>query len=63
MADALEADWNQRLRQLQDLHLEHERRQHDDEAQLDEPARKRVVELAQDFPGSLEGRVNQRLGT
>ena len=51
MADALEADWNQRLRQLQDLHLEHERRQHDDEAQLDEPARKRVVEFAQDFPG------------
>ena len=50
VADALEADWNQRLRQLQDLHLEHERRQHDDEAQLDEPTRKRVVELARDFP-------------
>ena len=50
VADALEADWNHRLRQLDTLQRGHERQQQDDQAQLDEPARKRIVELARDFP-------------
>lgn len=50
VADALEADWNQRLRELDTLQQQHERQQHEDEAQLDETARKRIVDLARDFP-------------
>jgi len=50
VADALEAEWNQRLRQLDALQREHERQQQSDQTLLDEPARKRVAELAQDFP-------------
>ncbi len=50
VADALEADWNRCLRQLHDFQLEHERQQHEDQSQLDEPARKRIIELARDFP-------------
>lgn len=50
VADALEADWNQRLRELDTLQQQHERQQHEDEAQLDETARKRIVDLACDFP-------------
>jgi DNA invertase Pin-like site-specific DNA recombinase len=50
VADALEADWNQRLRQLDDLQREHERQQHDEQAQLDAPARQRIADLARDFP-------------
>jgi hypothetical protein len=50
VADALEADWNQRLRELDTLQQQHERQQSEDEAQLDETARKRIVDLARDFP-------------
>jgi len=50
VADALEADWNQRLRELDTLQQQHERQQHEDEAQLDETARKRIIDLARDFP-------------
>ena len=50
VADALEADWNQRLRELDTLQQQHERQQHEDEAQLDETARQRIVDLARDFP-------------
>ena len=50
VADALKADWNRCLRQLHDLQLAHERQQHEDQSQLDEPARKRIIELARDFP-------------
>lgn len=50
VADALEAEWNDRLRQLDTLQREHERQQQADQTLLDEPARRRVVELAQDFP-------------
>ena len=49
VADALEADWNQHLRQLDALQREHERLEHDAQAQLDAPARQRIVELARDF--------------
>lgn len=50
VADALEADWNHRLRELDTLQREHERQQHSDQALLDAPARQRIVELAGDFP-------------
>jgi DNA invertase Pin-like site-specific DNA recombinase len=50
VADALEADWNQRLRELDHLQREHERQQHDEQAQLDAPARQRIADLARDFP-------------
>jgi DNA invertase Pin-like site-specific DNA recombinase len=50
VADALEADWNERLRQLDVLQREHTRQQQADQTLSDEPARGRVVELAQDFP-------------
>jgi DNA invertase Pin-like site-specific DNA recombinase/DNA-binding XRE family transcriptional regulator len=50
VADALEADWNHHLRQLDTLQREHERQQHDDQARLDAPARQRIVEIARDFP-------------
>jgi len=50
VADALEAEWNQRLRQLDALQREHERQQRSDQTLLDEPARRRAVDLAKDFP-------------
>ena len=50
VADALESDWNRCLRALDDLQREHERRQGDEQARLDEPARKRIIDLARDFP-------------
>ena len=50
VADALEAEWNDRLRQLDALQRDHERQQQADQALMDEPARKRIVELARDFP-------------
>jgi DNA invertase Pin-like site-specific DNA recombinase len=50
VADALEADWNQRLRELDNLQREHERQHHDEQAQLDAPARQRITDLARDFP-------------
>ena len=50
VADALEADWNERLRQLDALQRDHERQQQREQALLDEPARQRIIELARDFP-------------
>jgi DNA invertase Pin-like site-specific DNA recombinase len=50
VADALEADWNARLRQLDTLQREHERQHEADRTLLDEPARQRIMALAADFP-------------
>ena len=50
VAGALEADWNQRLRDLDRLQCELERRAHDEQLQLDAPARARIADLAHDFP-------------
>ena len=50
MADALEADWNARLRDLDALQREHERQHEADRTLLDEPARQRIRALAADFP-------------
>jgi hypothetical protein len=50
VADALEAEWNDRLRQLDALQRDHERQLQADQTLMDEPARQRIVELAHDFP-------------
>ena len=50
VVDALEADWNHRLRDLDELQRDHERQQHDEQTRLDEPARQRITDLARDFP-------------
>ena len=50
VADALEADWNSRLRQLDALQREHERQHTADRGLLDEQARQRITALASDFP-------------
>lgn len=49
VADALESDWNERLRQLDALQQEHERQQQADRKLLDDGARTRIRQLAQDF--------------
>jgi DNA invertase Pin-like site-specific DNA recombinase len=50
VADALEAEWNERLRQLDALQREHEHQQQADQTLLDGPSRRRVVDLARDLP-------------
>jgi len=50
VADALEADWNKHLRNLDLLQQEHERLEQADQKLLDENARIRIRKLAQDFP-------------
>jgi DNA invertase Pin-like site-specific DNA recombinase len=50
VADALEADWNQRLRRLDALQQEHDRQRTADQALLCEEARARIRALAQNFP-------------
>jgi len=50
VADALEADWNARLRHLHQLQSEHDQQRKADEQLLDAEARERIGALAQDFP-------------
>ena len=50
VADTLEADWNERLRELDALHQAHEHQRDHDKALLAEETRQRVMGLAQDFP-------------
>jgi hypothetical protein len=49
VADALEADWNERLRHLDALQQEHERQRQADQGLLSDQARERIVSLAHDF--------------
>jgi hypothetical protein len=49
VADALEADWNARLRQLDDLQQEHDRQRKSDQRLLADEARARIRALAADF--------------
>jgi len=49
VADALEADWNDKLRQLDALEREHDRQRQADQGLLSEEARQRILGLAQDF--------------
>ena len=50
MADVLEAEWNARLRALDDARRELEQRRAEDPGQLDDARRRRVLSLATDFP-------------
>ena len=50
VADALEADWNERLRCLDTLQQEHERQREADQHLLADDARERIMSLARDFP-------------
>ena len=50
VADTLESDWNERLRELDSLQQAHDRQLQADQKLLDNEARDRIRELAQDFP-------------
>lgn len=50
VADSLESDWNDRLRQLDSLQQEHERHQQADQKLLGDDARTKIRQLAEDFP-------------
>ncbi len=50
VADALEADWNARLRELDLLQQDHDQRQQSDQTLLGPDARARIRQLAKDFP-------------
>jgi DNA invertase Pin-like site-specific DNA recombinase len=50
VADSLESDWNDRLRQLDSLQQEHERHQQADQKLLGDDARAKIRQLAEDFP-------------
>jgi len=50
VADALEAEWNDKLRALHDTQDELEQRRTEDHQQLDDVQRARILELATNFP-------------
>lgn len=50
VVDVLEAEWNQRLRGLQDAQEEFERRRKQDHQQLSDEQREQIFALAADFP-------------
>ncbi len=50
VADSLEADWNETLRELERVREQYERRREEDRLVLDDAKKARVRELAADFP-------------
>ena len=50
VTDALEADWNERLREITALQQSHDAQRQADTKTLDAQARERIAELARDFP-------------
>jgi DNA invertase Pin-like site-specific DNA recombinase len=50
VADALEADWNERLRALADAREHYEQQRQKDRLDIDEAGRQKVLALAQDLP-------------
>src|SRR5881397_4185706 len=50
VADALEADWNLKLRALADAQQEYQQRRATDRLIIDEQERQRILALATDFP-------------
>lgn len=50
VADALEADWNDRLRALSEAQAQYEQQSQADRALLDEQSREKILALATDFP-------------
>lgn len=51
VADALEADWNDKLRTLAAAQEQYEQQRQKDRTDLDEASRQKVLALAQDLPG------------
>ncbi|MCX6922415.1 MAG: recombinase family protein [Verrucomicrobia bacterium] len=50
VADALEADWNQKLRALAEAQQEYDRQRKADELRIDSEKRSQILSLASDFP-------------
>ena len=50
VADELEADWNQKLRELRTAQQEYEQQRATDQKQRDDQQRQKILALAQDFP-------------
>lgn len=50
VADTLEAEWNERLRELRACQEEYERRREEDRRALSEDAKERIRQVASDFP-------------
>jgi DNA invertase Pin-like site-specific DNA recombinase len=50
VADALEADWNNKLRALSEAQEQYEQQRQTDQNLLDEPGRRKVMSLARDLP-------------
>lgn len=50
VADALEADWNERLRTLTDVREQYEQQRQKDRLNIDDASRQQVLALAQDLP-------------
>jgi len=50
VADALEADWNQKLRVLAEAQQEYDRQRKADELRIDSEKRSQILSLASDFP-------------
>jgi len=50
VADSLEAEWNEKLRELERCREEYERRRQEDRQVVDEEMRSQILALARDFP-------------
>ena len=50
VADALEAEWNNKLRSLNETQEQYERMRHQDHLRIDDAQRTRIAALANDFP-------------
>jgi hypothetical protein len=50
LADSLEAEWNEKLRELERCREEYERRRQEDRQVVDEEMRAQILALARDFP-------------
>lgn len=66
VADALEAEWNDKLRRHRDAVADYEQRSRDDRARFDAQARQRILDLAERFPAiwndpRVEPRERKRL--
>jgi len=50
VADQLEADWNEKLREMEQIRQRYEEQREKDRLQLDDEARQKILSLAKDFP-------------
>jgi hypothetical protein len=63
VADSLEADWNEKLRQLTDAQVEYERQRENDCRAVTEADRARVAALVNDFPRLWQDPTRSRTQT